>query len=387
MKEINFLWRESYIDFFWATETTAKTYFIDSGYLIYDNGILSAYATDKEIEMSLLSTKHLIDSPEDILVIKKHFKEVKNKIDTYHKVFSNIKLEKITNKDLYNIFLDISDIYRDFISAYRFTEPHMIDHVESKIKRIVNKNFKKNSNKVLADILSNPNSINNYKLEKNKNIFNLVSEVAKIRFKAKKLTDDLSEDAEGLLFETSRRTNFAVNQISSMSIKEIEDILVNKKDVDIYQINKRVKSFGLSIKVSNSGVKITPVSDKKIKDIESTFTDSSKIIKGDSVYPGVVKGDVRIVPKLFSQKEYDKFISTLKKTDIIVAAMTSPAITNAFSLVKGVVTDEGGLMSHAALVSREKKIPCVVGTRNSTLKLKDGDRIELNADDGIITII
>ncbi len=55
-----------------------------------------------------------------------------------------------------------------------------------------------------------------------------------------------------------------------------------------------------------------------------------------------------------------------------------------FSKASGIITDEGGLMSHAAVLSREYKVPCVVGTKNATLLLKDGDLVELDAKKGIV---
>ena len=51
------------------------------------------------------------------------------------------------------------------------------------------------------------------------------------------------------------------------------------------------------------------------------------------------------------------------------------------------VTDEGGITSHAAIVAREMKKPCVVGTKNATRILGDGDMVEVDADSGIVKII
>lgn len=388
MKDINFLWREPYIDYFWATETTGKSYFTHSGFLIYEDGLLSAYATKKELEECLESTSYLVDNPSKILEIKKSFKEIKMRIKVYHELFSKIKISSISDKDLYKMYGDIAGIYREFISAYRFTEPHMVDHIENNIKKMVQKKYKKNSNKILADILSSPKNIEKYKLGKYENMFKLISEVAKVRFDAKKLTNKLSEDTEALLMETARRTNFAVNQISNMSNKEIFNILVSKREVDLYKINQRNHKFGIKVNSKKNGsVTIKDMSNAEISKIESMFNGNDDIVKGDPVYPGLVKGIARIVPKLFSDKEYTKFISSLTNKDIIIAPMTSPSLTPAFSKVRAVITDEGGLMSHAALVSREKKIPCIVGTKNATIRIKDGDRIEVDANEGIINII
>jgi phosphoenolpyruvate synthase/pyruvate phosphate dikinase len=55
--------------------------------------------------------------------------------------------------------------------------------------------------------------------------------------------------------------------------------------------------------------------------------------------------------------------------------------------VKGFVTNEGGLLSHAAIVARELKKPCIIGTKIATKVLKDGDLVEVNADTGVVTIL
>ena len=52
-----------------------------------------------------------------------------------------------------------------------------------------------------------------------------------------------------------------------------------------------------------------------------------------------------------------------------------------------IITDEGGITSHAAIVSREYGIPCIVGTENATKVLKDGDRVEVDAIKGLVKII
>ncbi len=67
--------------------------------------------------------------------------------------------------------------------------------------------------------------------------------------------------------------------------------------------------------------------------------------------------------------------------------MTSPDMVPIFKKVSAVLTDEGGLTSHAAIVSREMKIPCVLGLGNATRVIKNGDMLEVNADTGHVIII
>lgn len=74
----------------------------------------------------------------------------------------------------------------------------------------------------------------------------------------------------------------------------------------------------------------------------------------------------------------------MRKGDILIASTTGPEFMVGIQKAGAVVTDEGGLMSHAAVVSRELKIPCIVGTKIATKIFKDGDLIEVDAEKGIV---
>jgi phosphoenolpyruvate synthase/pyruvate phosphate dikinase len=80
-------------------------------------------------------------------------------------------------------------------------------------------------------------------------------------------------------------------------------------------------------------------------------------------------------------------INKVKSGDILVAAMTSPDYVPAMRRAGAIITDEGGVMCHAAIVSRELGIPCVVGTGNATKLLHDGEIIEVNANHNSVRII
>ncbi len=100
-------------------------------------------------------------------------------------------------------------------------------------------------------------------------------------------------------------------------------------------------------------------------------------IKGNGASPGKVRGVVKVCR---GEKELGK----MKEGDILVACMTQPEFLPALRKAKAVITDEGGLTCHAAIVARELGIPCVIGTKVATKVLKDGDMVEVDADNGII---
>jgi pyruvate,water dikinase len=106
----------------------------------------------------------------------------------------------------------------------------------------------------------------------------------------------------------------------------------------------------------------------------------SKEIKGVSAMPGLVTGKARIV---LSRADFGK----IEKGDVLVTSMTRPEFTQVLSQISAIITNEGGVTSHAAIISRELGIPCVIGTHTATKILKDGDLVEVNANIGIIKIL
>ncbi len=107
---------------------------------------------------------------------------------------------------------------------------------------------------------------------------------------------------------------------------------------------------------------------------------SSHEIKGQTAYPGIISGTARVALT-------DEIRDSIKEGDIIVAPMTTLDFTHAMSIAAGFVTDEGGITCHAAIVARELKKPCIIGTRNGTQIIKDGDIVELDATNGIVRIL
>lgn len=99
------------------------------------------------------------------------------------------------------------------------------------------------------------------------------------------------------------------------------------------------------------------------------------ILTGAGASPGIGTGTVKI---LKSPKEIDK----IKKDDVLVASMTSPDYVPAMKKSSAIITDEGGQTSHAAIVSRELGIPCIVGTKEATKLLKDGQIVTVNGESG-----
>lgn len=114
---------------------------------------------------------------------------------------------------------------------------------------------------------------------------------------------------------------------------------------------------------------------KEEKKVEKEIKEKKILLQGAGASPGIGWGPVVIVK---SKKEIGK----VKQGEILVTSMTTPDFVLAMKKVSGIVTDKGGLTSHAAIVSRELGVPCVVGTEIATKELKDDQVVTVDGLSG-----
>ena len=105
-----------------------------------------------------------------------------------------------------------------------------------------------------------------------------------------------------------------------------------------------------------------------------------KLIRGTGASPGTYVGTARV---LGGPSDFDR----LRSGDVLVTATTTEAFNIVLPLLGAIVTDAGGLLSHAAIVSREYGIPGVVGCRDATSRIADGTRVEVNGSTGEVRVL
>ncbi|WP_227378185.1 phosphoenolpyruvate synthase [Haladaptatus halobius] len=110
---------------------------------------------------------------------------------------------------------------------------------------------------------------------------------------------------------------------------------------------------------------------------EGTRGTNDVLLRGLGASPGIVSGPVSTVTKV------DQF-DNIAEGDIIVTEMTMPDMVPAMKRAAGIVTDEGGMTSHAAIVSRELGVPATVGCGSATNQLSDGQTVTIDGDKGTI---
>lgn len=189
-----------------------------------------------------------------------------------------------------------------------------------------------------------------------------------------------------LLDEIANKMDVELLDLFSYSYLEIENYFVTGKKIAKDEINSRKHNgYAIVIKDGNFTLITGKNEVQRLINQEEISEPFDKVIntqsfKGIPASRGYVQGTARVI-------EDASRISELKKGDILVTYMTTIEFTPAFRIVSGVITDEGGMSSHAAIISREFGIPCVVGTKFATKIISDNSTIELNANNGVIKII
>jgi pyruvate,water dikinase len=122
----------------------------------------------------------------------------------------------------------------------------------------------------------------------------------------------------------------------------------------------------------------------KEKLVPSEISDTLEI-KGFVACKGMVRGKVFMID--WNNKNLTEAMRNMAEGAILIAGQTRPQLMPVIKKAAAIVTDEGGIMCHAAIVSRELNIPCIIGTKIATQVLKDGDLVEVDANEGIVRII
>lgn len=179
-----------------------------------------------------------------------------------------------------------------------------------------------------------------------------------------------------------KKVEISYKDLTWYSFQELEQLVKNNKIIPKTQLSKR-KKYRIMVQINGKinffygrGLfeKIEAIIPKK------NLYNKIRTITGNIACRGIAKGKVTIIKGI-------KDIRKMKKGNILVAPNTDPELVITMRKAAAIITDWGGVTSHAAIVSREFGIPCIVGTDIATQVLKDGDLVEVDADKGIVKII
>ncbi len=175
--------------------------------------------------------------------------------------------------------------------------------------------------------------------------------------------------------EIAKRKKCPVLDLEYYWCSELEKSRVSNEEIALRQkkcVGYYTDKLEFVFNHQNFDAIVKPLMEKKVdpnlKELKGTVASMGR---------GVVRGKVRI---LLHPKEWAK----MQQGDILVAPMTSPEYIFAMKKAAAIITDEGGMTSHAAIVSRELKLPCIVGTQIATKLFKDGEEVEVDTNKGIV---
>jgi len=240
-----------------------------------------------------------------------------------------------------------------------------------KLKRLFLKN-RKNFKKITREIKPD---------KKLKNLLQFLKENVFLRDYRDMIRQKLNLELREFYSEAGKRLGLGVKEAAVLTNDEIIGYLKSHKKFPRGETKKREKNY-LLIQKGNK-VKIysgSQAASKFKNELDFSRARRSKEIKGVIACQGFARGRVKVV---YTNKDLDK----VKRGDIMVAAVTRQDFVPAMRKTKAIVTDEGGIICHTAIISRELGIPCIVGTKVATEILRDGDLIEVDANKGIVRVL
>ncbi|MEK6850782.1 MAG: phosphoenolpyruvate synthase [Nanoarchaeota archaeon] len=169
-----------------------------------------------------------------------------------------------------------------------------------------------------------------------------------------KLTEERAKQQVLNSFEIKMLSQYAKNLEEHYKKPQDIEFAIEGKEIYIVQSRPITTSFSASVKKDISG---------------------KVLLTGLGASPGIGTGIVKIIHNLSEQEK-------IKKGDVLVTEMTNPDMVVSMQKAAAIITDEGGITSHAAIVSREMGIPCIVGTNEATTTLQDGTYVTVDGNAG-----
>jgi len=162
----------------------------------------------------------------------------------------------------------------------------------------------------------------------------------------------------------------------------VEELLSKEFENTSYHNKLEERKSGILVYIDSKGWEIISgdfsQASKELADwVNGSHEKETEYLKGNTARTGFVKAKVSVI---LGRQDFDKFVPGT----VLVTSMTRPEFLPLMKKAAAIVTDEGGITCHAAILSRELEIPCVVGTKLATRFLKTGDTVEVDADNGKI---
>lgn len=313
------------------------------------------------------------------LLNKGFAKKIVSQLEGLDKKIRNIGLFKNIDKfggiALIKRWGEIEQYSKNIAALYRYCEQPVLAPLEDIVFRACGKNQDK-----LIAILKNPKLAKSFGFsDKEKRALDLLIKLGKLKFSIHQKMDPSWIGALDKFSQiVAKKYNLSKKQASVLRSNELKKALRGiRPKVEI--LNERLK--GCIFLPPAKGKKWQCLTGKDFQAWQNKLEPASvSQITGTVAYPGKTKGKVKLHLSLVGA-------SKIPQGTVVVSGMTNPQIVPLLKNAAAIVTDEGGLTCHAAIVSRELKIPCIIGTKIATKALRDGQVVEVDANRGVVKIL
>ena len=301
----------------------------------------------------------------------------------------------LSSKIIINDLNKVSQIIED-IRGYN-------DAAKERLNEIIGKSASFYNKSTLKDVIMQLNSITSEIYNRfvffTDELFDIkdekkIEELQQVRLELDDLvTDYLFKAYEKVMKIVEEKFNFSGKVIKNATTQEIIELLDKKSNLKIEEISNRPIAFVFirGEKTIFTGDEVIQIKDYLLaqnpEQSELQKFKKSGVIKGSTGNKGIVKGKVKklLVSEYYDKTKLDEFRQ--ENDYVLVTPMTMPELVPFIKNAAAFVTDEGGTTCHAAIIARELKIPCIIGTKIATKVLKEGEMVEVDADKGIVRIL
>ena len=349
VKNINFWARELRLPLFWMMNRNHKI-FSENVLFFYKNNVMHFYyLNDKEKKAAEIGYKFFTNA-ENVKKYELQVSKIIEKINKTENYFKEINIDRLSDKDFKKLFFDLVKALADYVNIYSKTEELFLIKIGEEADK--------------------------YK--------NLIKKLGGLRFLMRKKGEGMFYLLLGILLKgLSKRTGVKVKDLFLYTDSEISNLFSGKK-VKNNIIYGRSKGYAILVLNKKRTLLVGDDFKKSFNEVMLHKKDASEI-KGMVAMKGFVRGKIKLI--LHTKRNISKEVKKFKKGEILVTEMTRPDTILACRKAAAIITDEGGITSHAAIISREFKIPCIIGTKIATQILKTGDLAEVDAINGIVKIL
>ncbi len=338
--------REFRSPLFWFTHESGGE-FRDRTLVFRKGQVMHLYHLDDRVERAAEAGKRFFIRRDGLKRYRAMAERVSREMTDILGVRTKSDLRKMTDAELARFYSDTMDVMGSYLAVYVMTEEHCLSGIDEKKHA------------------------------------GLLSGLGRIRLRLRKEGEAMFSFLLGALAkEAARRAGLKMSDLFYYTDGEVIRLLKKGMKVHPATVRSRKRGYALITLDGRQELITGPRFRKLYREIVAAEVADELV--GRVAMTGHARGKVRVIRH--DRRDISRRIALFRPGEILVTEMTRPDTVLACRKAAAIVTDEGGLACHAAIISRELGIPCVVGTGNATQVLKDGDRVEVDAENGTVRV-